>query len=167
MLPPKQKEIVMGFRDYGGDYPTAHQEPIGQSGSNVANSKTLARDIMSTKVHCTDPDSPILELAEKLESLKISGMPVVDQQGTLVGIISEKDTFKLILQQTFTQSLAGIVSDYMSKSVETLTPEDDLFKIADLFYTKSFRRLPVIENSQVVGLVSRRDVLKALNQMGA
>ena len=155
----------MAYREYGGDYPTVQTNKTHDSAGSEPI-KVKASDIMSTKLICTHADSPVMDAVKQLEKNRISGMPVVDDNGCLTGIISEKDTFKLMLQGKFTQALAGKVGDYMSEDVETVHPDDDLFKIANLFYSKSFRRLPVIEDRKVVGLISRRDVLRSLNSMG-
>lgn len=157
----------MAYRNYGGDYPTATSQDIpAKAPSGSTPLRMTAREVMSKKLFCTTAEQPIMDLVKQLEKHRISGMPVVDDKGQLIGVISEKDTFKLILQSNFTQAIAGKVGDYMTKEVETLSPEDDIFKIANLFYTKSFRRLPVIEDGKVIGLISRRDVLHALNSMG-
>jgi len=156
----------MAYRQYDGDYPTAPSTNQSKDINYAEPARVFAKDIMSTKLITVLPDDPIMKVVDLLSKHRISGMPVIDQEGHLAGVISEKDTFKLILQGKFTQALAGKVSDYMSTEVETVSPEDDVFKIANLFYSHSYRRLPVIKDGKVAGLISRRDILKTIQDMG-
>jgi CBS domain-containing protein len=107
-----------------------------------------------------------MDVVNLLSQHKITGVPVVGTEGELLGIVSEKDTFKLILDGGFNQSLAGAVDRVMSKNITTVKPSDDVFLIANLFYKNNYRRLPVVENGKVVGLISRRDILECIKSMG-
>lgn len=121
---------------------------------------------MSTSIITVRPETPVTECIDLLSKHRISGMPVVSDEMDLEGVISEKDTFKLILKAGYTRSMSGTVADYMTREVDTVHPDDDVFKLANMFYDHNYRRLPVIENDKVVVIISRRDILKSIQKMG-
>ena len=82
-----------------------------------------------------------------------------DESKMLLGVLSEKDCLRIFANKAFNQIPTGLVADYMSKSMKSLHPDDDLFKVAELFLKNPFRRLPVIEHGILIGQVSRYDVL--------
>jgi CBS domain-containing protein len=106
-----------------------------------------------------------MDVVKLLSDKKITGVPVVDN-GALVGVVSEKDTFKLILHGAFTQVPTGQVKEIMSTNVETVKPEDDVFFIAQKFFDRNYRRLPVVDGDKVLGIISRRDILECIRKMG-
>jgi predicted transcriptional regulator len=79
--------------------------------------------------------------------------------------LSEKDCLRVFASGAYYNGAGGQVSDYMTRAVSTIEPDDELFQVADLFMTHSFRRLPVVEGGKLVGQVSRRDVLMASLKM--
>ena len=124
------------------------------------------RDFMTSHLVTLNPDAPIFQAIMALIKHKVSGAPVVDEQKKLLGILSEKDCLAVFANEAFfSESAGGIVSDYMTKDVMTLDPDDEIFKAADLLLRHSFRRLPVVEDGVVVGQISRRDVLLASLQI--
>jgi len=118
-------------------------------------------NIMSTNLITLNPDQDIYDAMQTLIHHHISGAPVVDENKALIGIISEKDCLKVFSKSAFVDEghPPGQVSDYMSEEVITCHRLDDLFIICDRFFEHSFRRLPVVEDDKLVGLISRRDVL--------
>ena len=99
---------------------------------------------------------------------KISGAPVVryvDREKKLVGILTEKDCMSIIANGAFYDSPGGKVSDYMSAVVITIEPDADLFVAADKFIQTHYRRIPVIDNGVLVGILARRDVLYASRKL--
>lgn len=152
-------------RRYEGDYPTV-QGALPRDAQFEAPKTVLTRDIMSKNVITVDPDMDVMKVVDLLTRKKITGAPVVDKSGKLIGVVSEKDTFKLILNGGFNQSIHSSVQDVMSKEVASVAPDDDVFKIANLFYRSNYRRLPVVEDGRVVGVVSRRDILECIRDMG-
>ena len=122
----------------------------------------LVREVMATGLVTLQPATPIFQAITLLLKNRVSGAPVVDETGTLVGVLSEKDCLRVFANEAFfSQSAGGPVSDYMTTNMKTVDPDDDVFKAADLFLKHSFRRLPVVEDGRLVGQISRRDVLKA------
>jgi CBS domain-containing protein len=125
------------------------------------NAIPIVRNFMTHKVFTIKPEADVHDAIQQLLKKRISGAPVVDCYKNLVGILSEKDCLRMFVGGAYSKTPGGLVSEFMTQNILTCTPEDDLFKVADLFFSRSFRRLPVVEDGQLVGLVSRCDVLKA------
>jgi len=115
---------------------------------------------MTTKLVTLKPNMSIYQAIYTLLKNRISGASVVDENRSLVGVLSEKDCLRIFANGAFNQLPGGVVSDYMSKVVKTVHPDDGLFTVAEIFLKNPFRRLPVLENGRLVGQVSRRDVLQ-------
>lgn len=109
------------------------------------------------------PDQNIEEAMEVLVEKKISGAPVVNKNGDLVGMLSEKDCLHVILESRYLNFPAsqGKVNDYMTKAVATISSDKDVVEVAMLFENSSFRRYPITKNGKLIGQVSRRDILRA------
>ncbi|GIX21995.1 MAG: hypothetical protein KatS3mg121_0778 [Gammaproteobacteria bacterium] len=124
------------------------------------------REYMSPAPITVAPDTDIQEAIRLLLEHRISGMPVVDAHGNLVGMLSERDCMKVALDAAYHESAAGKVRDFMSPEVETVYLDDTVVELAERFYTKPFRRYPVIdEENRLVGIIARRDVLRALQRL--
>ncbi|MBD0404457.1 CBS domain-containing protein [Flammeovirga sp. EKP202] len=109
------------------------------------------------------PDQNIEEAMEVLVEKKISGAPVVNEDGDLVGMLSEKDCLHVILESRYLNYPAsqGKVRDYMTKSVSSISADKDVVEVAMLFENSSFRRYPITRHGKLIGQVSRRDILRA------
>ena len=92
----------------------------------------------------------------------ISGAPVIDNNDNLSGILSEKDCLRVFANGSFHNMPGGEVSRFMTKVVATVEPNTDLFSVADIFLKHNYRRMPVIKGKKLVGQISRRDVLRAI-----
>lgn len=121
------------------------------------------RNYMTTDVHTIGPHEEIMRAVYLLVSEDISGLPVVNAEGALVGILTERDCIVVSLQAGYFDELGGTVEQYMSSPVTTVTPEMPLMDLAELFAQSAFRRCPVIEAGVLVGIICRRDVLRALS----
>lgn len=118
---------------------------------------TVARDIMTKNVITASPDMLLTEVMDLLLRSSISGMPVVDEDGTLVGIISEIDLVNL----AFSGNAADTrVKEIMTKDVVYFGPRADMGELVQCFSTKRLRRVPIVEDNKVVGVVSRRDIMR-------
>ncbi|MBC8346132.1 MAG: CBS domain-containing protein [Candidatus Marinimicrobia bacterium] len=120
------------------------------------------KDIMTKKLVTFQPDMHVRAAIDSLLKHKISGAPVVDENGNLIGVLSEIDCMPTIIQDSYYSDSGGSVRDFMSTDVTTVSPEMGIVDLAELFLKKHFRRLPVVDNDMLVGQVSRRDVLKAI-----
>ncbi|MBN3909200.1 MAG: CBS domain-containing protein [Nostoc sp. NMS1] len=119
-----------------------------------------ARDLMSSPVRTILPETTITEAQRILLRYGHSGLSVVDIQGQLVGIISRRD-IDIALHHGFSHSP---VKGYMTRNLKTITPDTTLPQIESLMVTYDIGRLPVLENGQLVGIVTRTDVLRELHQ---
>ena len=127
----------------------------------------VARDIMVTKVVVLRPQMAVTEAIRVLLKHSISGAPVVSESGELLGMFSEYDCLKALANEEFFEDYdeQRLVGDVMNRDRHTIEPEADLFRIADRFVSLNIRRLPVLADGQLVGQVSRRDVLRALDKL--
>ena len=120
------------------------------------------RDIMTKKLVTFREETNIMVAIETLLKYKISGAPVVDKDGTVVGILSEIDTMSTLIRSLYHREWGGYVRDFMSTEVTSVSPEIGIVDLAEFFRKNHFRRLPVIDHGKLVGQVSRRDVLRAI-----
>lgn len=122
-----------------------------------------ARHFMSTSLITLSPEMDVMDAMEHLVRLRISGAPVIDGQGRLVGVLTERDCIQTFVQTAYHgQGRAGCLSEYMSRDVQTVDVHASLLDIAQLFASTKYRRYPVLENNRIVGIISRRDVIRAL-----
>ncbi len=119
-----------------------------------------ARDLMSSPVRSIRPETTIEEAQRILLRYGHSGLSVVDTQGQIVGIISRRD-LDIALHHGFSHAP---VKGYMTTNMKTITPQTTLPAIESLMVTYDIGRLPVLENGQLVGIVTRTDVLRELHQ---
>lgn len=118
-------------------------------------------DYMARKLITFQPETSVVEALGAMLDHRISGAPVVDADGRLVGILSEVDVMEVVIQDSYYDENAGIVADYMKANVETVEPEMDIYSLAERFRQEHRRRFPVVKNGKLVGQISRRDVLRA------
>ena len=110
------------------------------------------------------PDMDILEASQILVDKKLSGVAVVDG-AKLVGILTERDCFKITLHAGYFSEYGGRVSEYMSTELETVSPGMSIVDMAELFIQKKYRRYPVMDKDMFVGMIDRRDVLRAILEL--
>lgn len=125
--------------------------------------RTVA-DIMATDLITFSPEMNIHEAIRTLLDERISGAPVVDAEGKLVGVLSKKDCLKIVFSTQYHDDWGGPVRDFMSAPVETLDSELDVVSAAQAFLESHFRRFPVLRDGKLVGQISRYDILKVLTE---
>ncbi len=118
-----------------------------------------AGSIMTTDLVAVRPNSSIEEAIEILLSRHISGLPVTDEDGRLVGVITE---FALLAVTYDKRVKNHTVSQHMTREVITVNANDPLNRIADLCIVHRVRRVPVMQDGRLIGVIARRDVLRAL-----
>jgi CBS domain-containing protein len=118
----------------------------------------IARDIMTSKVCTIPPEASAKEVAQLLSEKRISGVPVVDSNDKLIGIVTEAD----IISKVNREGLS--VADIMSHEVITVEEEAPVGEIATLLTERKIKRVPVVRNGKVVGIVSRADIVNAVAQ---
>lgn len=121
-------------------------------------------DYMARKLITFKPEQPMYEVIDALMSNRISGGPVVNEDGELVGVISEGDCLKEVAKGKYDNMpiLTGTVEEYMAKNVITVNPDLNIFEAAKMFLEKRLRRFPVISDGKIVGQISQKDVMKAV-----
>ncbi len=124
---------------------------------------TTAKDIMSSKLIVAKDGMNIEDAVKLLVNNKITGLPVVDAQGKMIGILSEYDIIARVGKEK-TLDAAIFKNDITySKEVESVQEETSLQDILDRFIRLKCRRLPVLDSdNRLVGIISRRDVMKVL-----
>lgn len=122
--------------------------------------KTIA-DYMVSDVVTLPPGLEINQALTLLLERKVSGAPVVDETGDLIGILTKKDGFRAALNATYYKQWGGTVSKYMSKTVETLDADLDVVTAAETFLSSPYRFFPVTREGRMVGILSRSDLLRA------
>ena len=115
-----------------------------------------ARQIMTADVVSVRPDTPIEEAADLLEHHHVSGLPVVDDQDRVVGVLSEYDLLRCIAEL----EMRGCVADFMTSEVTTVGEDISLHELADLFLSTRMRRVPVTSHDgKLIGVIARRDLV--------
>jgi CBS domain-containing protein len=142
----------------------------------------LVRDVMVAPVITVEPSETVQQVAKLFLEKQISAVPVVDSKGKLVGIISEGDLLHRVeagterhrswwlraliesdtLAAEYVKSHGRKVSDVMTRDVITASPQAPLHEVATLMEKNAIRRLPILENGQLVGIVSRANLLQAV-----
>ncbi len=142
----------------------------------------IVKDIMATSVKVAHPDTSIKEIASVMCFNKISGVPVVDENEHLVGILSEKDVLHCMfpdigeamsngiaidyeaLENNYQNVMTKKVGDIMTSTVSTVDGSIPVLKAAAMMWLKKIRRIPVTEGDKLVGIISIGDVHKAIFQ---
>ena len=122
----------------------------------------LVKDHMATELVTLHPDMEILRAAQLLINSDISGAPVLDHHGRLVGVLTERDFMKVALHAGYHGEPGGLVGDYMNSNPVTVSPDDTILELAERFINAKYRRYPVLDGGRLVGLISRRDVMRAI-----
>ena len=121
------------------------------------------KDIMTRGVICARPEMPIYDAVRLLAHRRITGMPVVDEELNLVGVLSEKDVLRMLYDTE--DSIDQQVSDYMNFGAVSLDINDTLIDLCDIMTQNIFRRVFITEEGKLAGVVSRSDVIHAILQI--
>jgi len=158
-----------------------------RTGEGEMTQDLLAKDIMTKDVITINEGASLKELADLLVTNKISGVPVVNSDGKVVGMVSEAD---LIVQDArlhfpryiqfldsviyleslshfeddLKKTIATKVKDIMTTRIDKVSPDDMLETIATMMVDKKRNRIPVFEGDRLVGIITRADVVKALSK---
>ena len=124
-----------------------------------------AADCMVRELVTVLPETDAYDAIALLLTHRISGMPVVDESGKLLGMLSERDCLKTLLDAQYHNMPTAPVRDLMSTELKTISPDTGIVEIAELFLHERFRRFPVLDKGRLVGQVSRKDVLRAIQEI--
>ncbi len=144
---------------------------------------TKARDVMTREVVCVKRETPLEEVAEKMEEKGISGVPVIEEDGKVAGVISEKDLLSLMSVKNIKTCMSLVArclkgkgcltvsvraenaGDIMSSPALTVNEDTPVVEIANVFTEKNINRVPVIDkNGYLIGIVSRADIVRYVNR---
>lgn len=125
----------------------------------------LVKDYMSRTLVTFKPEMSVLDAVYKLVEHRIAGAPVVDDTGNLIGMLSELDCLKVVLQAGYHGDYGGPVRDFMTADVQTVNAQMSIIDLAQKFLDSRLRRFPVTDQNRLVGQISRRDVLRALQAL--
>lgn len=119
-------------------------------------------EFMNQDIQALTPDMHILEAVQFLLDRKLTGAAVINDDNEVVGILSEKDCLRLLAEGADYQRPNGVVSDFMTKKVRTVPPTMNIYFVAGMFLNDVVRRFPVVENGKLIGVISRFDILRAI-----
>ncbi len=122
----------------------------------------LVKDYMARTLVTFKPETEVLDAVHTLVDKRIAGAPVVDDEGSLVGMLSEFDCMRVVLGASYHGNAGGPIRDYMTTDTQTVDAQMNIVDLAQVFIDTGFRRFPVLEENRLVGQISRRDVLRAL-----
>ena len=123
------------------------------------------KDIMVETSHSLHPDTEAYTAVDELIARQIMGAPVIDEDGDLVGFLTEKDCLRLLAVAHQYNMTGRRVRDIMSDIKESLHPTMDLLSAAMRFLNCNFATLPVLEGQQLVGSISRQNMMKSIQKM--
>jgi CBS domain-containing protein len=145
--------------------------------------RLTARDVMTTEVHVARADTPLEEIAQLLATHHISGVPVVENDGRVIGMVSEADLIdedkrsariprtalygffpvpEDVLKEAYRGGQHLTAGDVMTKKVALATEDTPVSKLADLMIARRINRVPIHRDGKLVGIVSRADIVRAL-----
>lgn len=123
-------------------------------------------EFMDAVVPTLSPDTQIIKAVDFLLRHRVTGAPVVDSAGALLGIITETDLLKLLTEGVRGQPpKEATVAEYMTRNVVTVPPTADIYYVAGIFLNKKFRRLPVVQDGKIVGAITRFDLLRVVRTL--
>jgi len=121
-----------------------------------------AKDIMTKQVICIRKDTPIFEAIRLMADKNITGIPVVDDDQILIGMLSEQDVLRLF--HTYDDEKDRIVNDFMTQPAIHFEEHEPLLDVCYCLRDNSIRRVPITLNGKVSGVISRSDILKRILQ---
>jgi CBS domain-containing protein len=135
------------------------------------------KEIMQKKIIKISKGTPYKKVAKILKQNRISGAPVIDENNNMIGVVSEKDIFRVMypeykdfyetpeayqnledFEKEIVNNKDKLVEEFMTKDVVSVSPDDPIIKAASIIMTKGIHRVPVVEDGKLVGIVSRRDI---------
>jgi len=124
--------------------------------------KITIADYMTSHLLTLKHDTDVSVAIKLLLSHQITSAPVLDDAGKFIGMFSEKDYMKVVLETSYNQGLSGVVSDFMSDDLASVSADASIVDLAEKFEQSTERSYPVFDEHDLIGIVRRTDVLKAL-----
>jgi len=122
---------------------------------------------MATQLVTFKPETDIRDAIDIMLKKKISGAPVVNDKNEMIGMLSEVDCLRIIVDDTYHEKPAQIntVEYYMSKALKSISPDKTILDAAYEFVHSGYKRLPVMKDGKLLGQISRVDVLRAIQKL--
>ncbi len=134
--------------------------------ASVSQTKDFtAGEIMTRRLVKLDPEMNVFKAIDLLVKNRISGAPVVDDKGTLLGMFTEKSCLEVMVDAAYEGLPANLVGSFMNEPADTINEDTGMLSMAQIFLNKQTRRLPVLRQGKLVGQVSRRDVIGAATKI--
>jgi CBS domain-containing protein len=127
-----------------------------QDGSMSCPAIVVAKDVMKSGLLTVRTSTPVYEVMDILSTRNVTGLPVVDDYMNMIGIVSEKDILKLLYDP---DARPGLVEEYMTTGVIGFEQNTSLFEICDCLINNNFRRVPILNQGKLVGIISRTDIM--------
>ena len=121
------------------------------------------KDVMTKGAICVHKDTPIFEVIEIMVSNSISGVPVVEEDMTLIGILCEQDVLRLL--HTYKDERDRTAGEFMTQPVVYFEENESLLDICYRLRDSSIRRVPVTSDGKVTGIISRADIIHCILQL--
>ena len=119
-------------------------------------------DFMDKSFATVQPDTPMQKAIKLLIKRKLTGVLVVDAEKQLLGVLSETDCLKILLRRGFDRFPDDVVESYMHAVPMTVESTLDIIRAAQIFVENPFRRLAVVDAGELVGQITRRDIVKGM-----
>jgi CBS domain-containing protein len=130
----------------------------------ATSTKPTVRMYMDRQTHAISADEDVLSALGRLIKEGVTGVPVVDTQGHVIGRLSEYECLRLLAEGQGGERPHGTVRDFMSTEFTAVPPTMDIYYVAGMFLANpSHRRYVVVDADQLVGVITRKDILKAVN----
>ncbi len=123
------------------------------------------QDFMTDSLLTFKPDMDVMAAIHVLSERGFSGAPVTDNLGNIIGILSAHDCLKVAVHASYHGVLGGKVADFMSKKPVTVEADLSIIELAKMFIEKPYRRYPVVQDNRLIGVISRSDVLRAIDSI--
>lgn len=125
----------------------------------------LARDMMARNLVTLSPRLDVFQAIDVLLKRRISGAPVVDSDGTFLGIFSESSCMRVIINAAYENLPDAGLMPFVDPNPPSISPETDMLTICQTFLDQATRRLPVLEQNRLLGQISRRDVMRKVSDL--
>ncbi|GAA0837065.1 MULTISPECIES: CBS domain-containing protein [Marinomonas] len=130
----------------------------------MAAETLLVRDIMSKDTFFVHPENSITQCAIGLAQHNLSGAPVADQHGNLIGFVSEQDMLSALVQSAYYCDESNSVDSVMQHNVLSVSPNQHVLQVAKLMMEAKPKVYPVVEGTRLIGVITRKHVVRALIQ---
>jgi len=121
-----------------------------------------AKEVMTKKLMTVEPHAKIIEVIKLMVEHKVTGLPVVTEDMGLLGMVTEKDILKILLYGKDIRKRTA--SDLMTLGITSFNEDDDLMPILKSLVENNFRRVPILSDQELVGIISRRDIIRFLSE---